>query len=229
MTQLAKKENLTSLEILKEINIFRKKERKKELRHDTLLGIIRSEFKEEISLQEILESNYVNRGKEYPMFILSFGQAKQILIRESKFVRKAVIKYIENLEKELNKLPTMSKMEMIVEIAQSQVETNKRIDRLENTITIDSAKARVLQRKVGRRVIERIEKLEKIDSFGIKFLGITEWEKKVSRKLFANIYRDIKNKFAVASYRDIRVVDYDKTIQFIQNWIEDSELLEDVK
>ena len=92
MTQLTKKESMTSLELLKEINIFREKEGKEtEMQHKTLLGIIRDEFEEEISQQELLLSNYYSRGKEYPMHILTFGQAKQVLVRESKYVRKAVI------------------------------------------------------------------------------------------------------------------------------------------
>ena len=65
------KNQITSLELVKEINIFREKDgNKSELRHDTLLNIIRDEFDEEISLQNILESKYkTERGKEYPMFV----------------------------------------------------------------------------------------------------------------------------------------------------------------
>lgn len=97
--ELIKKDTITSLELVDEINIFRKQdENKSDLRHDTLLGIIRIEFEEEISLQELLESNYASRGKEYPMFILTMSQAKQVLVRESKFVRKAVIKKLEVFE-----------------------------------------------------------------------------------------------------------------------------------
>ena len=103
--ELKLKDTVTSLELLEQINFFRKKEDKKsELRHDTLLVIIRDEFEEEISLQELLESTYKVRGKEYPMFILSFNQGKQILARESKTVRKAVFVYIEKLEKDLELL-----------------------------------------------------------------------------------------------------------------------------
>lgn len=93
----------TSLEILEQINFFRSQEENKaKLQHKSLLDIIRNEFEEEISRQEILLSEYENeRGRKYPMFILTNNQAKQILLRESKFVRKAVIKYIENLENEL--------------------------------------------------------------------------------------------------------------------------------
>ena len=40
-------------------------------------------------------------NREKPMFELTTAQAKQVLVRESKFVRKAVIHYIEELENRL--------------------------------------------------------------------------------------------------------------------------------
>lgn len=97
--QIIKKDTITSLEVLEQINLFRLKEDRAELRHDTLLSIIREEFAEEISSQKLLESKYTNdRNREYPMFILTLSQAKQILLRESRFVRRAIISYIEELE-----------------------------------------------------------------------------------------------------------------------------------
>lgn len=103
MNNLQRKDTFTSLELVEQINHFRTlEENRNRLRHDTLLSIIRDEFEEEISLQKILESNYTNsRGRQYPMFILTASQAKQVLVRESKFVRRAVIKYIEQLENQL--------------------------------------------------------------------------------------------------------------------------------
>ena len=96
--RMIKKDTMTSLEILEQINLFREKENKSELAHGDLLKIIRIEFGEEISQGKISLSNNVVRGREYPMFILNLSQAKQILLRESLYVRKAVIKYIEELE-----------------------------------------------------------------------------------------------------------------------------------
>ena len=95
---------ITSLELLEQINFFRKQEgNKTELRHDNLLQIIRDEFSEEIRDLKILESFYKKETgngalREYPMYILTYDQGKQVLMRESKFVRKSVIKYIQALE-----------------------------------------------------------------------------------------------------------------------------------
>ncbi|QBJ04087.1 antirepressor [Fusobacterium phage Fnu1] len=128
MNYLEKLENkedktITSLELLELINIFRQREYEFknqnktltkaeelrgsciELRHDTLLDIIRDEFEEEISLQKILESTYTNsRGRKYLLFILELDQAMQILSRESKFVRKAVIQKLKDLQNRIKQL-----------------------------------------------------------------------------------------------------------------------------
>lgn len=131
MNELINKNEMTSLKLLEQINLFRQEEYKikkenrtlteaeikresyVELRHDTLLDIIRDEFEEEISLQKILESTYKNdRGKEYPLFILTLNQAKQVLLRESKYVRRATIQYIEKLEQFIKELPEKEKILM---------------------------------------------------------------------------------------------------------------------
>ena len=135
------KESINSKELLKQINIFREMEYKEreasntlteaqkkrghyiELRHDTLLNIIKSEFNLKIDLQNILEmlkdrqnilpiyidnifiSTYKDKyDREQIMFILTIDQAKQVLLRESKVVRKAVIQYLNSLEKKIRQL-----------------------------------------------------------------------------------------------------------------------------
>lgn len=97
------------------------------MRHDNLLQIIRDEFEEEISLLKIQESKYKNeRGREYPMFILTFNQAKQVLVRESKAVRKAVIKYLEELENRLRYNLPQNYTEALRQLL-TQVESNQKL------------------------------------------------------------------------------------------------------
>ncbi|WP_311327559.1 hypothetical protein [Capnocytophaga sputigena] len=92
---------ITSLELVEQINLFRKEEGKEiSLRHDTLLNIIRDEFEEEIGLQKILETQYTHpqNKQKYPMFELTIAQGKQVLLRESKFVRRHVVAWLERFE-----------------------------------------------------------------------------------------------------------------------------------
>ena len=101
-----KKKTITSLELLEQINFFRWKEgRKTELHHYDLLKIIRDEFDEEINQGKISVVTYKDKkGEERPLYILTYEQGKQVLVRESKFVRKAVIEYIQKLERSLDYL-----------------------------------------------------------------------------------------------------------------------------
>ena len=97
-------DKITSLELLEQINIFRKQENRNDLAHYDLLKIIRDEFEEEMGIGKISETHYThpqNRQK-YPMFVLNLSEARQVLTRESKFVRKAVIRWIEMLEEKYN-------------------------------------------------------------------------------------------------------------------------------
>ena len=99
------KNRITSLELLDQINIFRKQEGNRAvLQHKDLLKIIRNEFEEEINEGKISLVEYKDKkGELRPMYILTYNQAKQVLLRESKFVRRAVIHYVERLEEELQK------------------------------------------------------------------------------------------------------------------------------
>ena len=128
MNELVKvetKDTITSLELVEQINLFREQEgNRAELKHYDLLRIIRDEFSEEIGVGKISVSSYKNsQNKEQPMFVLTFNQAKQVLVRESKRVRKAVIEYIENLENALKnkfQVPTNFKEALLLAVKQQE-------------------------------------------------------------------------------------------------------------
>lgn len=211
------KDKITSLEIVAEINKFRKEEgNKNELRHDNLLQIIRDEFAEEISLLKIQESTYKNdRGREYPMFILSFNQAKQILMRESKFVRKAMINYIEKLEEQIkNPFANLSIQQMMIATLQEQEKIVDRVEVLENKvdneIRVDNGEQRKIQRAVATRVYQRLDIVPELIE-----------DKKY---MFQAIYRDLKDRFGVASYRDIKRKDLRDCLEYVSTWIEPADL-----
>ena len=106
-------------------NTLTKAEKKRghyiELRHDNLLRTIRDEFNIKIDLlnfEEMLKekekpiyidgvfiSTYKDKyDREQIMFILTIDQAKQVLLRESRIVRRKVIEYLNLLEKRIRQL-----------------------------------------------------------------------------------------------------------------------------
>lgn len=97
------------------------------MKHKTLLQIIRDEFSEEINEQKILPDTYKDsKNEDRPMFILTFSQAKQVLVRESKAVRKAVVKYLEELENKLRYNLPQNYTEALRQLL-TQVESNQKL------------------------------------------------------------------------------------------------------
>lgn len=101
ITDINNKTEWTSVELVDVINHFRTLDGKKnKLLHKNLLALIQDEFSEEINGLNFQPVNFYTdkKGEQRPMYKLSNSQAKQILVRESKAVRRAVIKLLEYLE-----------------------------------------------------------------------------------------------------------------------------------
>lgn len=125
-----KKKTISSLELLEQINFFRKQEENRaELQHKTLLETIRDEFEEDINEQKILPVTYKDKkGEDRPMFELTPAQARQVLIRESKSVRRAVIHYIDKLENEVQELRMKEFQELLENSGRLMIE-NKNLEK----------------------------------------------------------------------------------------------------
>ena len=234
MNELRNKETITSKELLEQVNFFREKEyefkakngtlteaEKKrgkfvELEHYDLLKIIRDEFEEEIGTGKISVSDYKDSsGKKNTMFILTLKQAKQVLLRESKFVRKAIIEYIEKLEEQVkNPFKNLSFQQMMIMTLQEQEKIADRVDKIENKvdneIRVDNGEQRKIQKAVGTRIYQRIDIIPQLAE-NKKFV-------------FQALYRDLKDRFGVASYRDIKRKDLTDCLEYISTWIEPADL-----
>ena len=233
MNELRNKETITSKELLEQVNFFREKEyefkakngtlteaEKKrgkfvELEHKDLLKVIRDEFEEEIDEGKISPMSYKDTySREQTMFILTLKQAKQVLLRESKFVRKAVIEYIEKLEEQVkNPFKNLSFQQMMIMTLQEQEKIADRDiieSKVDNEIRVDNGEQRKIQKAVGTRIYQRIDIIPQLAE-NKKFV-------------FQALYRDLKDRFGVASYRDIKRKDLTDCLEYISTWIEPADL-----
>lgn len=188
---------ITSLELVEQINVFRAEEGNRAvLQHSDLLKVIRDEFEEEIGIGQISETLYKHpqNGQEYPMFELTLSQAKQILVRESKFVRKAVIAYIERLE---NEIKSMFKVpQTFAEALQLAADQAREIEENKKLIAEQKPKAEYFDALVDRKL--NINFRDTAKEIGVK-------EKDFIKFLLDRqyLYRDKKGQLKpIASYVD---------------------------
>ena len=211
------KDKITSLEIVAEINRYRKEEgNRTNLQHKDLLKIIREEFSEEIGEGKISPTSYKDQwNREQPMFVLTLSQARQVLVRESKYVRKSVIHFLETLEEKIkNPFANLSIQQMMIATLQEQEKIVDRVEVLENKvdneIRVDNGEQRKIQRAVATRIYQRLDIVP----------GLIEDKK----YMFQAIYRDLKDRFGVASYRDIKRKDLRDCLEYVSAWIEPADL-----
>lgn len=208
------KKYISSLKLLEEINFFRKQEgNRTKLKHNDLLKIIRDEFGEEIAEGNISLGSYKDKQNQLrPMFELTISQAKQVLVRESKVVRKAVIKKLDEIEGIA--VGTNNSDSLLLQATKNLLELssqlNDRVKSLEDkTDCIRKSERYRLQQAIKKRVYERANHLNMNDNIKL---------------LFANFYRDFKRKFSIAILDDLAPMDLESAFEFVNSWREDNNL-----
>ncbi|MET4562736.1 hypothetical protein ABIA69_003927 [Lysinibacillus parviboronicapiens] len=81
------------------------------------------------------------------------------------------------------------------------VKNSKINEKVDEQITLASGEQRSIQKAVASKVYE------------------IEEDPKVRPNLFRELYREIKDRFAVASYKDIRRQDFQLALRYINSWI----------
>ena len=177
--------------------------------HKNILSDIRDEISklgEERGRLIFQQSYYTNlQNRQQPMFILNYKGVLQLGARYNAETRFKLIEKIEQLQK------PMTVEDMIIMQAHEMKSAKHRIDvvenKVDNEIRIDHAEQRKLQKAVSIRVYQRLDVIS------------------ADRNLmFPAIYRDLKDRFGVASYRDIKRKDLTEALAYVQNWIERAEL-----
>lgn len=121
---------------------------------------------------------------------------------------KGYFKLKENNQKSLT-LP-----QQLLAQAQYLVEIDNRVsvveDKVDNEIRVDNGEQRKIQKAVGTRIYQRIDIIPQLAE-NKKFV-------------FQALYRDLKDRFGVASYRDIKRKDLTDCLEYISTWIEPADL-----
>ena len=99
---------------------------------------------------------------------------------------------------------------MMILTLQEQEKIAERVDALEykidNEIRVDNGEQRKIQKAVSTRIFQRIDIVPQL------------LENK--KFMFQALYRDLKDRFGVASYRDIKRKDLRNCLEYISTWIE---------
>lgn len=120
------------------------------------------------------------------------------------FTAKYVKRFNEMIENPFAGIST--ELRAILMLDKKQQELDKRVTGIEDKMTVDYELAENLRNAISTRAVYLL---------GGKH---TEAYKKLSKKLFAEFYRDLKTSFKVNSYKNIAQKNYDDALKYIENW-----------
>jgi hypothetical protein len=151
------------------------------------------------------ETNFTNESGLYALIVRSDK-------KEAKPFRKWITsEVIPEIRKTGSYSKPMTIEDMIIIQANEMKSVKHRIEivenKVDNEIRIDQSEQRKLQKAINIRVYQRLD--------------VINAEK---RLMFPAIHRDVKDRFGVASYRDIKRKDLTEALAYVQNWIEKAEL-----
>lgn len=96
---------------------------------------------------------------------------------------------------------------------------NGRVEDLENNMTIDFGQQNTLQNKAKSRVVSILG--------GIKSHSYRD--KSLRAKVFSALWKDYKDYFEVASYRDTANLEFKKAMDYLENWQAQGKLLREIE
>ena len=179
----------------------------------------------ELSAQFYIPHNYKDRsGTSNRNYLITKKGIAQLVGGYSAAVPKAFelnVAYINEFERmenyikdKENNQKSLTLPQQLLAQAQYLVEIDNRVsvveDKIDNEIRVDNGEQRKIQKAVGTRIYQRIDIVPQLAE-NKKFV-------------FQALYRDLKDRFGVASYRDIKRKDLTDCLEYISTWIEPVDL-----
>ena len=173
----------------------------------------------EFEIEKLVQTILVSGQNREVTFLTEYG-VYEVLMTSRKKIAKEFRKGFKNFLRDwrLGKIKvTETSNNNLLQVAQNLLklctEHENRIntleDKIENSIVLETYQRGIVQKAINRRVYARYEELR---------------ESIEKRELYSNIHRDIKYKFNVRSYGDIRKKDYEIALNWIETWVENSNL-----
>ena len=168
---------------------------------------------------EKVKNNNPTLGGQQEMWFLTEDGLYEVLMQSRKPIAKQFKKKVKKLLKDLrlsksNPYANMSKeLQAILMVDQKQQELEKKILNIEDKMTVNYELAENLRSAINIRAVELLGGKD------------SEAYRKLNKKLFAAFYRDIKRTFKVNSYKNLSVKNYDRAMEYIQNWDPKDEIL----
>lgn len=161
-------------------------------------------------------SNYQSGTREYKKYDLTEDAftlvAMSYVTPEAMKMKVKFIQEFKRMKEQLIQPKILSEREQLIASMKITIETSEKVEKIENKIlslehkvdeqiTLTSGEQRRLQKGIAQRVYE------------------IESDQILRSKLFRELHREIKDRFGVASYKDVKRKELQAALRYIENWV----------
>ena len=163
------------------------------------------------------QSSYVNsQRKTMPMYYMSKKGFTLLAMgytgKEAMKFKEAYIEQFEQMEEQLKQPKLLSEKEQLIAAMRLSIEHEEKFQehgeriteletKVQERITLESGEQRKLQKCIAKKVY-----------------SLTE-DSDTRKKLFSEIYRELRDRFGVASYKDIKSHELESAVGYVNAWI----------
>lgn len=195
-----------------------------EKEHKNVLQSIKNLVAENSATKDMfVEGTYVNRGKEYPMAYMNRdGFSLLAMGFTGKKALQFKLKYIDafnQMEKQLQQQKPLSLPEQIQLIAKGYDGLSKDVEDIKNRMGLPGNMAHSFSKKRNAKIINVLGG-KKSNAYR---------DKNVRAKTYRALFSSYRETFDQDRYNDLPMKDFDKVIDFVNNWYPPFELQQEIR
>lgn len=197
-----------------------------EKRHDVVLRDIRNlDCSPEFNLHNFAEIAYTDdRNRTYKKFLIKKDGLAFLVMgytgkKAAEYKEKYICEFNRMEERLKNKVQVLDDRTALIQSMKLTVETAERQDQMQEVINTHQVKLTELEAKVEEQItLDHGEQRRIQRAIGAKVYNTTS-DKEVRRKLFSELHREIRDRFGVTSYKDVKRKELQSALNYIENWI----------
>ncbi|WP_046180356.1 Rha family transcriptional regulator [Domibacillus tundrae] len=137
----------------------------------------------------------------------------------SEYKEKFILKFNEMEEQLRNKVHVLDERTSLIQSMKLTIETAERQDQIQEVVNTHSVKISELETKVEEQITLTSGEQRRLQkAVAIKIYAL-ESDPAVRPRLFKELHREIKDRFGVSSYKDVKQKELQSAIRYVENWV----------
>lgn len=199
--------------------------------HDNVMRDTRNQIEKikeagesEFSLLNFEESTYTSdRGRNYPK--IDMTEEGFVLVAMSYVTAEAMkmkVKFIQEFKRmreQISKMPVLTERQAMIQSLKLAVELAEEVDQIKETTEAHGTKLMEIEQKVEKQITLNSGEQRRLQKAIAQKVYSVEPDEDFRSELFRQLYKEVKDRWQVPSYKDILRQDLQSVLRYVEAWV----------